>query len=283
MSDELQPTAADLSADFGAFLQALRTFRAAFLTEGVDYGVIPNTGRDAKPTLLKPGSEKIAKWLGLRPHFLADLDTWAMAGSLPGLICFRCQLIALDTGEVVGEGQGSAHVDEGHLKYSKEKQANGESRPWTFNNAIKYAEKRAQVDAILRYGCLSAEFTQDLEDQEADAAAAYAAAQATRKEPARPPASGPPSARQEVIAAPAGTATSSSASANPDGLPEPAAIRDLQLKQIRALLPRLGKSEADFEAVNLRGRALTALSAIEAQKVLDWCQAQIKKKGRVPA
>lgn len=231
--NESPPTAPpDATTRFGAFLLRFRAFRQEFLEEGTDFGVIPNI-RDAKPTLLKPGSEKIARWLDLRFHFEADQDSWVQAGSIGGTICYLCYLID-PQGEIVGEGRGSAAVQEKK----------------TINNTIKAAEKRAQVDAILRYGCLSAEFSQDLEDE----------APAPKPAPAPAP-----------------------ASVDPDGLPDPAAIRDLQLKQIRALLARLGKSEADYEAKNLRGRALTSLSAIEAQKVIDWCQAQIKRKGQVSA
>ena len=53
---------------------------------------------------------------------------------------------------VVGEGRGAARLDEKH--------------GWTENNCIKIAEKRAQVDAVLRTVGLSEIFTQDAEDVE---------------------------------------------------------------------------------------------------------------------
>lgn len=64
----------------------------------------------------------------------------------------------------------------------------------------------------------------------------------------------------------------------PDELPEGAAIRDGQLRQIRALLPPYGKDEAEFARVNLKGRALTDLTAREAMTVIEWLQSAIKNK-----
>lgn len=65
----------------------------------------------------------------------------------------------------------------------------------------------------------------------------------------------------------------------PDELPEGAAIRPQQLRQIRALLTRWGKEEADFARVNLKGRDVADLTALEAIKVIEWLQDQVRKKG----
>ena len=46
-------------------LQAIRAFQVScrtHLIDGVDYGVIPNTG--GKPTLFKPGAEKMIQLAG---------------------------------------------------------------------------------------------------------------------------------------------------------------------------------------------------------------------------
>ena len=51
-------------------------------------------------------------------------------------MCLRCELVYRDTGEIVGEGRGAARLDE--------------FRGWTENNCLKIAEKRAQIDAVLR-------------------------------------------------------------------------------------------------------------------------------------
>jgi hypothetical protein len=71
-----------------------------------------------------------------------------MAGSKPGLFCYRCILLTQDQ-KPAGVGLGACDVSE----------KNG-----NMNNAIKIAKKRAFVDAILTTGSLSDFFTQDLED-----------------------------------------------------------------------------------------------------------------------
>jgi len=129
-----------------------------FITEhmktGVDFGTIKFTKRDgteveSRPSLFKPGSEKFCSLFHFRPTFERDNDTWEMSGKIPGLFCYKCELISAN-GFVVGEGRGSANISE--------------KQGWTANNAIKIAEKRAQIDAVLRTGGLSDFFTQDIED-----------------------------------------------------------------------------------------------------------------------
>lgn len=118
------------------------------LTEGTDFGVIPMPGREAKKSLFKPGSEKVASLLKLKVRFVKDDDTWQMAGSPAGCFCYKAELIDSND-RVVGEGRGACTVQE---------------RQQNINTAIKIAEKRAQIDAVLRVASLSDVFAQDLED-----------------------------------------------------------------------------------------------------------------------
>ena len=123
------------------------------LIEGVDYGPIVIGGQKSKPTLFKPGAEKFCSLLHLRPRFEKDSETLEM---LPesilntGVIALKCELIHEDTGKIIAEGRGACTVQE---------------RKGQLNTAIKIAEKRAQLDAVLRIG-LSDTFTQDLEDMQ---------------------------------------------------------------------------------------------------------------------
>ncbi len=128
--------------------EALREWVRTFMKEGIDFGTIPGCG--PKPSLFKPGSEKLIQRFHLQPVFRQDTESWAMFGDRPGLICLCCELVCRDTGAVVGEGRGAARLDE--------------RKGWTENNCIKIAEKRAQVDAVLRTVGLSEVFTQDTED-----------------------------------------------------------------------------------------------------------------------
>ena len=54
---------------------AVVEFTRTAMHEGVDFGVIPNTN---KPTLLKPGAEKLCTLFGLAPTFetLDDIKDW---------------------------------------------------------------------------------------------------------------------------------------------------------------------------------------------------------------
>lgn len=106
----------------------------------------------SKDNLTKAGAEKIKDLLKLYPDFKRDDDTWEMAGSKPGLFCYRCILLTQDQ-KPAGVGLGACDVSE----------KNG-----NMNNAIKIAKKRAFVDAILTTGSLSDFFTQDLEEVSVD-------------------------------------------------------------------------------------------------------------------
>jgi len=120
-----------------------------------DYGSIVIGGKKSKPSLFKPGAEKFCELFKLRPVFRKDTETLDMLGNTPGLIAYLCELI--DTqGRVVGEGRGTSSVD-----------PNG--KDFDINKAVKIAEKRAQIDAVLRTGGLSDFFTQDMEDMPKEA------------------------------------------------------------------------------------------------------------------
>ncbi|MBL7141790.1 hypothetical protein ISS21_01695 [Patescibacteria group bacterium] len=103
----------------------------------------------SKPSLSKAGSEKWLSLFHFRAIFKKDVETFEMAGNPTGLFTYICELLNAK-GEVIGEGRGAANINE--------------KQNWTANNAIKIAEKRAQIDAVLRTGSLSDFFTQDLED-----------------------------------------------------------------------------------------------------------------------
>jgi|GEM_PF-4107058 len=120
------------------------------LTEGVDYGIIEDKQKgfkSEKPSLFKPGAEKINARLRLRSTWERDRDTEEMVNE-PGTVCYLCYLIHRQTGEIWSEGRGAAEKGE---------------KKWGVNQQIKMAEKRARVDATLGLG-LSDIFTQDLED-----------------------------------------------------------------------------------------------------------------------
>lgn len=122
------------------------------LMQNHDYGVIPGT---PKPTLLKPGAEKIIMLLGLRSEFdIVDSTRDFDKGFFQYQV--KCKLYRGDM--LVTEGLGSCNNRE--RKYIK-------MDPYTMDNTVlKMAKKRALVDAALLVGSLSDIFTQDLEDMD---------------------------------------------------------------------------------------------------------------------
>jgi hypothetical protein len=83
------------------------------LDEGQDFGVIPGT---EKPTLLKPGAEKIAKILGLSEHYeLVDsTEDWTKPFFN---YHFKCKLVHMGTGVQVAECEGSCNSYESKYRY----------------------------------------------------------------------------------------------------------------------------------------------------------------------
>ena len=133
------------------------------LTEGVDYGRIHTVSKDkcklgknctnpahfSKPSLFKPGAEKICGLLGLRPEYpaIADYERRAIEGGKIDVIILRCLLYSGD--RIIAEGTGSRLVSKDY---------------GDINKSIKMALKSGQIDATLRCGGLSEIFTQDIED-----------------------------------------------------------------------------------------------------------------------
>lgn len=187
-------------------LRTIRQFQAVVKTQlidGVDYGVIPGTGN--KPTLLKPGAEKMTRLLGLSDEYeierIEDWDRPLFAYTI------RCRLRHIATGVMVAEGVGEANSMESKWRYRwlwpgdipEDRRAglatrtvntrNGQVTQYRvlneeiyseLNTILKMGKKRAMVDAALSVGRLSDIFTQDLEENPQIAQVAPAAASATR-------------------------------------------------------------------------------------------------------
>lgn len=120
------------------------------LRQNHDFGIVPGT---EKPTLLKPGAEKILMMMGLRSEFeIVDSTRDFEKGFFQYQV--RCRLYKGDM--IITEGLGACNTREG--KYAKQ-------NPYSIDNTVlKMAKKRALVDAALLVASLSDLFTQDLED-----------------------------------------------------------------------------------------------------------------------
>lgn len=173
-------------------LRAINRFQQvvhANMVEGQDYGVIPGT---KKPTLLKPGAEKIAKLLGLADHYeIVDRQEDWDKPFFRYLV--KCNLVAIQTGITISEGLGECNSMESKYRYRwlgerdlpegidkaklvseiRHSQTGGRWTVYRFDNEdiyslvntiLKMGKKRALVDAALSAGRLSNVFTQDIED-----------------------------------------------------------------------------------------------------------------------
>jgi len=134
------------------------------LVEGVDYGRIHIMKKDkcskgkyctnphhfSKPSLFKPGAEKICGMLGVTSSFpsLSEYEQAVLGGVSLQQIIIRCEITDA-SGKVVADGVGGRNI----------KQDYGD-----INKALKMAEKSAHIDATLRMAGLSEVFTQDIED-----------------------------------------------------------------------------------------------------------------------
>jgi len=196
MENEIGRSTALMLPDEATFrhdIQAINRFQQVVhscMVENLDYGIIPGT---TKPTLLKPGAEKIAKLLGLSDQYeiLDSKEDW----QLPFFrYLIKCRLVHVATGVIISEGMGECNSYESKYRYrwvgerdlpasidknslvTQERKSTKTGGHWTVyridnddifgqvNTILKMAKKRALVDAALSAGRLSDVFTQDIED-----------------------------------------------------------------------------------------------------------------------
>lgn len=166
---------------------AMQQMAKEIMRKDADYGVIPGTGD--KPTLLKPGAEKLCALFGLRPVFVVvrEVEDWDK-----GIFYYwyKCQLLSGD--RIVGEGEGSANSKEKKYRWRTvyDNKATPEEKrlgrlevrqgrnnssykvyvientePFDLVNTLqKMAQKRALVAATLIVTSASDFFTQDVEE-----------------------------------------------------------------------------------------------------------------------
>ena len=82
-----------------------------------DYGVIPGTG--SKPTLLKPGSEKLCTLFRLSPTYTTDIKDLADVGRGHREYIIVCTLTHIPSQQVWGQAMGSCSTAESKYRYRK--------------------------------------------------------------------------------------------------------------------------------------------------------------------
>lgn len=152
---DLVPSFAITIGEAKARIELLQEFVKEMMVEGLDFGFIPGCG--AKPSLLKPGAEKLCDIFGLAKYIKVTnrLEDWEK-----GLFSYEVKAVLINkrTGLIEAEGIGSCNSKENKYKLQD---------PYSIVNTIlKMAKKRALVDATLSVTRSSGLFTQDVEDIE---------------------------------------------------------------------------------------------------------------------
>lgn len=187
----------------------MKEFRRHVLVPGVDYGEIPGV---QKPSLLKPGAEKLLNifGLGVRHVPLQQIEDWDK-----GFFSYnyRAEVYVLRTGTVIADCEGSCNSKEDKYRYrvlmgwdatddekraavkTKERRYKNKkgtykvyyvanSEPYSLVNTLKkMAQKRAMIGAVLIATRASEEYTQDVEDQEQETATEEPAEQPQQQAP----------------------------------------------------------------------------------------------------
>lgn len=115
----------------------------AVMKEGEHFGVIPGC---QKPSLYKPGAEKLNMTFRLRPEY--DVRRTDLPGAHREYEVV-CTLFHIPTGQVVGQGVGSATTMEGKYRFrGGEKEGTGQPLPkeyWNLRKAGKTTEAQALI------------------------------------------------------------------------------------------------------------------------------------------
>lgn len=134
--------------------ESLNQFIKTQLKESVDYGVIPGT---PKPTLFKPGAEKLANIFQLGSRIVHS-DTKLDHEKRFAMCSYTIELYHLPTGKTLAQCEGSTNSLE--RRYQKQDTYS------ILNTLQKMAQKRAFVGAVIQACNASDFFTQDLEDMD---------------------------------------------------------------------------------------------------------------------
>lgn len=161
----VQETPGELSvSDIRAQVNKIQALMKEIMHRDEHYGIIPGT---KKPSLYKPGAEKLGLAFRLAPEFDVsrnDLDDGHREYEV------ICTLYHMPTGNKVGQGVGNCSTLESKFRYRnvwndgvKTKIENPDIAD-VWNTVLKMAKKRAHVDAMITACAASDIFAQDLED-----------------------------------------------------------------------------------------------------------------------
>jgi len=223
--------------------QMLKEYVRNHMTEGEDYGIVPG---GTKPTLFKPGAEKLNAVFGLSPYVevTSREENWD-----DGFVSYEVKVSLLNkrSDRVDAEGIGSCNSRE--RRYKNQDAAN------IANTVLKMAKKRALIDATLSATRASGMFTQDLEDMDLS-------------EPA--PRYGAPTRPANRDAQPDNQPIREGGSSGGD------LATDAQHRAIMAIAGRVfGRHSRDEDVLRMAKKPLEALSKTEASALIDKLRAML--------
>jgi hypothetical protein len=243
----------------------IRTFQQyvrEHMVEGEDYGVIPGS---TKPTLFKPGAEKLNAIFGYAPkvEITNRAEDWDK-----GFVSYEAKVTLINkrTGQIEAEGLGSCNSRE--RRYARQDAAG------IANTVLKMAKKRALIDATLSATRASGLFTQDLEDL--DEFAGRVSTPAPRAEAPRPQSSRPEYSQPGAGEAAQMNQQESAPAAEPrnasfDGSASVGnSLTDAQHRAILAIANRVfGRPATAEDFAQLTDKPLEELSKSEASALID--------------
>jgi hypothetical protein len=257
------PMPSDVFPDFAATPEEvarrtamLRDYVAEHMREGEDYGVVPG---GSKPTLFKPGAEKLNAVFGLSPvvDVTNRIEDWDN-----GFVAYEVKVTLLNkrSGGIEAEGVGSCNSRE--RRYKNQDAAN------IANTILKMAKKRALVDATLSATRASGMFTQDLEDIEFEPDREYNRqryeARVAEPEGGRVPEVRAPRPAPQNVPAP---------TSGHDGL------TDAQHRAILAIAGRVfGRHSREEDLIRLVDKPLDQLTKSEASALIDRLRAMLSEQ-----
>lgn len=151
---DVVPSFAITLAEAKERIKMLYNFVKEVMVLGQDFGVVPGI---QKPTLLKPGAEKLCDIFGFskQVEIINRVEDWEK-----GLFAYEVKVSLTNkrNGLVEAEGIGCCNTRE--KKYRSQDPYN------VINTVLKMAKKRALIDAVLSATRSSGIFTQDVEDLE---------------------------------------------------------------------------------------------------------------------
>ena len=221
--------------------EMLKSYVREHMKEGEDYGIVPGGN---KPTLFKPGAEKLNAVYGLSPlvEVANRVEDWDA-----GFVAYEVKVILLNkrTDKVEAEGIGSCNSRE--RRYKNQDAAN------ISNTVLKMAKKRALIDATLSATRASGMFTQDLEDLDLEAERPRYAPRPTQNQSA--PREAAPQQRETPQVSPANAGD---------------AMTEKQHHAILAIAGRVfGRHSRDEDLLRMAQKPLEELSRSEASNVIE--------------